>query len=233
MRALCHRLYGALNVAVLLGSSPAAGLGFDCITNNAAGDCSIGEAQLTVDVTDPGGDQVLFTFSNAGPAASVIADVYFDDGSLLQIASILNTPSMVAFSESADPPNLPGASNASPPFQATFSADADAPAPTNGVNPGESLGILFDLQTGTTFADVLADLADGSLRVGIHVQSFATGGSESFVNVPGPGPLTLLALGFGGVALGRRWRLPSAGRAQGGDADRHAQPPASARGSRC
>ena len=65
-----------------------------------------------------------------------------------------------------------------------------------GVNPGESLGILFDLQPGSAFGDVLAQLVSGELRIGIHVQGFASGGSESMVNVPEPGTGVLLGLGL-------------------------------------
>ena len=187
--ALCALWFAA-------GPSSAATLSFGCITNTIAGDCAIGAAQASVDVTDPGGGEVLFTFHNAGPAASSIADVYFDDGSLLAIAFIINGPG-VSFSQGASPPDLPGGNLASPPFTVTagFSADSDAPVQPNGVNPGEALGIRFTLQGGASTLDVLDDLADGSLRIGIHVQGFATGGSESFVNVPEPG-LALL-----GVAL--------------------------------
>ena len=70
------------------------------------------------------------------------------------------------------------------------------------------LHYLFDLQSGKIFADVLSDLSNRDLRIGIHVQGFASGGSESFVNhVPDAsimlllGP-ALLSLGL----LGRRRR---------------------------
>ena len=174
----------AFALTALTAPTPATALGFDCISDNLAGDCAIGEAQLSVDVSDPGGSQVLFTFTNSGPDASSITDVYFDDGALLGIAAIINDPPDVVFSVPATPSNLPSANSASPPFVTTagFSADSDPPPQPNGVNPGESLGIVFDLIGGLTFADVLADLADGSLRIGIHVQGFATGGSESLVN---------------------------------------------------
>ena len=161
-------------------------LGFVNITNNNPGDAAIGEAQLFVEVSDPGGDQVLFTFYNVGTEDSSIADVYFDDGSLLGIASIDDSHPGVSFSQGANPADLPGGNGISPPFEVTegFSADSDPPAQPNGVNPGEWLGILFDLQDGKTFADVLDDLATGALRIGIHVQGFASGGSESFINHP-------------------------------------------------
>jgi len=69
----------------------------------------------------------------------------FDDGSLVGIFSIDNSDPGVAFSDPAVPGNLPGANNASPAFVATtgFSADSDPPVQPNGVNPGETLGILF------------------------------------------------------------------------------------------
>ena len=193
-KALCTGVV-ALGAFWFAAPSSAATLGFGCITNSIAGDCAIGAAQTSVDVSDAGGGQVLFTFHNAGPAASSIADVYFDDGSLLALAFIVNGPG-VSFSQGASPPDLPGGNNASPPFTVTagFSADSDAPVQPNGVNPGEALGIRFTLQGGASYLDVLDDLADGSLRIGIHVQGFATGGSESFVNVPEPGALALLAV---------------------------------------
>ncbi|MFP3326110.1 hypothetical protein R0K05_23955, partial [Planococcus sp. SIMBA_160] len=75
---------------------------------------------------------------------------------------------------------------------AGFLADSDPAVQPNGVNPGETLGVIFDLQTGLGYQDVVdaialsqtnpsADLT-GGLRIGIHVQGFTGGGSESFVN---------------------------------------------------
>jgi hypothetical protein len=85
---------------------------------------------------------------------------------------------------------------------------------TNGVNPGEWLTIIWNLVAGTSFSDVIAALnlggdQAGSLRVGIHVQGFSNGGSESFVNstpapVPVPAAGLLLAGALGALALSRR-----------------------------
>ena len=211
--AACILLVGAIS------GMAAVTLTFDNITGNNLGDAAIGEAQLSVVVDDPNGtmdlnaDQVLFTFQNAGPDASSITDVYFDDGSLLGIADLIDADDNggdpgVDFSEGASPGNLPGGNNANPSFQATagFTADSDPPAQPNGVNPGETLGIIFDLQGTQTLADVYDELATGELRIGIHVQGFASGGSESFVNnpVPEPSQYALLAAGLGLAIVFRR-----------------------------
>jgi hypothetical protein len=200
-----------ISASAVATQSQAVTYGFDCITGNVAGDCSIGEAQLTVDVTDAGAGQVLFTFNNAGPEASSITDVYFDDGSISSIsaiASIDNSVPGVNFSIGAAPPDLPGGNSISPAFNATVGLTADSNPPTQprGVNPGETLGILVDLSAGVSYADLLSDISSMDLRIGIHVQGYATGGSESFINnVPVPAAVWLFGSGLLGlVGVARR-----------------------------
>jgi hypothetical protein len=73
-----------------------------------------------------------------------------------------------------------------------------------GVGPGESVTITFDLMAGGTYQDVIDELNDGTLRIGIHVVGFESGGSESFVHVPEPATASLLGMAATGLLLRRR-----------------------------
>ena len=205
----------ALLMAFFTTSATAVMVSFDCISGNSMANCSTGESQLSIDVTDQGSNQVLFTFNNAGPLASSITDVYFDDrNSLLSIASLIDNDEGVGgdagvdFSLGASPGNLPSANDADPDFVASMglSADSDAPVQPNGVNPGETLGILLNIVAMQDFNKVITDLISGELRVGIHVQGFGDGGSESFVStVPLPAAVWMLGAGLVGlITFGRK-----------------------------
>ena len=191
--------------------------GFYCITDNDPIDAGIGEAQLFVDVLN-GADEVQFNFRNVGPNPCTITDVYFDDGTLIGLIGLIDSDDSydgqvghpgVDFTIDADPPDLPGGELIDPPFQVDlgFSADSDPPPPSWGVEPpDEWLGVVFLLDGGNgDVYDVLDELDNGILRIGIHVQAFGGGSnSESFVNVPEPASMLLLSLG--GLALRRKRR---------------------------
>ncbi len=213
-------IWGLLILAI---PSPADTYDFVQITSNR--DYFADPSQFTVEVLAVVGspNQVSFTFYNAaGGVASSITDIYFEDGTLLGIASITDSGEGVAFNSPANPEGLPGG-NLAYPFSFTttegFSADADPPTAAQGVNPGEWVQITFNLIDDNTFDDVIAALnkpiteaadLEGSLRIGLHIQAFPGGSSQSFVNDtpgPGPGPLpvpettSLLLLGSGLIGL--------------------------------
>jgi hypothetical protein len=192
------------------------------IVENNSGIASIVASQLSVEVTDPGvSGQVLFTFSNTGSYSFYISDIYFDDGTLLGIASIDNSDPGVSFGFPASSGNLPGGNTVDPDFVTStdtghFSTDNDSGA-INGVHPGESVGIQFDLIGGNTFADTIdalnvgfnpstyytgSGLFDGwtsaNLRIGVHVQGIGDNGefSDTLILTPIPPSMIIGMLGI-------------------------------------
>lgn len=171
--------------------STATTIGFTQITNNGTENPS---AQLSVDISDSAG-RVLFKFNNAGPIASRISEVYWDD----DVGLLSNGPDVDATTTSvgvdlsdspANPANLPSGGTVS--FTADHSSGRRMAA-ANGVDPSEMAGFLFD----GNLSDVLNALDNGGLRIGMHVISIGTGAnSESFVNIPEPTALALFSAGL-------------------------------------
>jgi len=186
-----------------------------CVTDNNAGDCAIAFDQISLDVTSDGDDQVLFDFANTGSEMLTLARIYFDDGSLMELLSISNGGGVnFTFDPFPGPNDLPGGENAldqfgnPDPFVTTlgFLSGATAPPPTNGLEPGENVVLTFELAQGQTIDDILAELGDGTLRVGVHLINFASGGSESLTTIPEPGTFAMLGLGILGLGVIARRR---------------------------
>lgn len=226
---MCSRTLGAMGIAALLVSAGMAAanpiLSFTSISNNNAADAAAGEAQLRVELIASGGT-LGFKFTNIGSVASAITDIYFDDraGSLTTPLVITGSgtsgPTPVSFVQFASPSNLPGGGSLSPAFETTagFLAESTAPPSKNGVGntAGGEEWVTLTFNLSSNFADVMTAITNGGLRIGLHVQGFPGGGSESFVNsVPPPPPppppviplpgASALALG-GLLAVGARRR---------------------------
>ena len=175
--------------------------------------------QLSLDILEMGGgDQALFIFKNdiapyEGGEEGIITAVAFEDGALLD----MGVPYMYTGTEVDFEEVFTGWGGWGLPFDTThyFQANRETGQGFNinsGVNPGEALGILFDLDV--DFGDLMAALQQGfdgpivtgeSLRIGIHVQNLDPDGDESdaYILTPVPGAVLLgiLGLGVAGVKL--------------------------------
>jgi len=171
---------------------------------------------FTVTVTDEGWDssgkeEVGFKFENLSTAYSSVTHLFFDDGSLLDLEAFELSGQGVSFSQDKKGKNLPGGNTITPSFdkKADFSAGADPSVSHNGIHPGEWLKVVFSLQDGRTFEDVIYEIDNGgntsvdNLRIGIHIQGLgANDDSVSAINcknptcIPEPATVAILTVGF-------------------------------------
>lgn len=217
-RTIAQCVSAALAPALIGAAASGETFFFDGIvtSDSEIGDIIIGETQLSVDVTMPSADLVEFLISNEGDSASSVTGVYWDDRND-RLGEILNslTGEGVAFTEGGAPPVLPGGAEVG--FMEDRRVNALAPPPMQGINPGESLLVRFALADLTELfgepVDVISEVRTGQLRVGVHVQSFPGGGSESFVTrseiIPAPQAIGLASAGLCLMAMGlrRRWTV--------------------------
>jgi hypothetical protein len=209
-------LYLVLALVVILPAAARADLyGFYPITSNSGVQNTVA-LQLSVDITNPGGNQALFTFYNDGPAlspydvlspiTSQITTIYIDDnaGVLSGLASITQSPiGFTNFAPGATPTNIPGGNTAG--FSADTALSAQRSSPTGGIDVGEYVSILYNIVVGKNFADVINAMDLALMRVGLHVQGIQPSNlSDSFLTpVPGAVILGLLGLGIAGWKLRR------------------------------
>ena len=165
------------------------------------GNTTLDGTQFGVEVIDIGGGQVEFKLSNAGPTASRIHQIYWDDDASVLDSLFSADPGFGT--DPASPGNLPGGNNIA--FSADFGVDVNPPKPqTKAIGPGDMASFVFDLDGIATAADVDAAIVAGTLRLGIHVQGIdprvvVSSDSDAFVTGgnPIPEPTTLLLFGSG------------------------------------
>ena len=197
-----YALAFVLTLATLAISAPAAAVGlgtFGCITNNIAGDCAIGEAQLSATLVESGGD-VLLTLTMTGSDAGVVEQLFIESSIVSGITFQSSTAAgIVVFGSGQSGGTLPGGNMVG--FMEAFNISANNPKPRNGIGrhsqddlSPQAGAFLLEL-TGGSFDDLLSDL-----RIGVHVISFDTDGSESFISVV-PEPRTAMLLGLGLLML--------------------------------
>jgi len=154
-----------------------------------------GESQLYMDVTLLDMGQASLVFTNTGPVDSTISRIDFDFIPELCLNLVaINDGNGVEFQASpASPSNLPGGKSLNNAFISDLSVAAKNPSPQNGINPYDSVELVISYDDSRNLLDALEN---ENLRIGLHVQNFAGGYSESFVNVvPEPGTVYMLLVG--------------------------------------
>lgn len=178
-----------------LSAMPAEALMFEFADINS----NIGQGRF-VDVTESvtGADEILFMFT-IGPDGLDISDIYFADPTniLRDMVEIQNSAG-VSFTEDKNPKNFPGGNLIG--FITDFSAGAVG-AKSNGLNIGESLGIVFNLENGMKYNDTIVAMQTGDLRIGVHGSN---GGITPTSSVPEPATILLLGTGLVGLVGLRR-----------------------------
>src|SRR5262249_26423266 len=127
--------------------------------------------------TNLGNNEVVFMFSVKSGGLGEIAEMYFQDGTLLNLAAVninnvsINGVNFVADAQNpTNPRSLPRTQNLTPiPFISpdTFSADTVG-SNNNTVMAGEQSGIKFTLQNGYTYTDTVNALIQGASKATVN-----------------------------------------------------------------
>jgi len=171
---------------------------------NAPDDLS---SQFSLEVTAVGSGMVKFEFKNNVGMPSSIMGIFFDsDGSSLTLPMSIDNSAGTNFTDPAvSPAHLPGGGDVGFATTMNLSAGASNP-PTNGIDrSGESVELTFSIASGMTFDDIIDQIMDRTIWIGIRVQGIGDDGqfSDAYVT-DGPGKVIPLptgaALGFAGLA---------------------------------
>lgn len=183
--------------------------GFDAITTNSLYRSDVaGQLFMDANVTGAGLSSVMFT--NVGPLASTVTEIYFgsDEALNLNLDSILFQCPGVDFTISgATPQNPPGMNDFGNWWTITIAAaEASNPAAHKGIDPLECLNLQVSYDGSLSFSELIQF---GQLQVALHVTGQPDGNSDTFVNatsiVPEPASLALMGLvGTIGVFVRRR-----------------------------
>ncbi|MES2637070.1 MAG: VPLPA-CTERM sorting domain-containing protein [Pseudomonadota bacterium] len=193
-----------IGLLLVLGSATASATTYN-FTGIKADELDVSQ-QLSVNVVQ-NGTSVSFNFINDGgtEVQAFIRTIYFDFLGANLFSSLTQTGSTGFVNFVGTTPsnsNLPEGENLDP----DFTTDASAVRVTGRGQVGSSLDLGESLLLTAMLnadADILALLDSGALRIGLHVQGFASGGSDSYVNTP-PNAVPLPAAGwlFGSALIG-------------------------------
>jgi hypothetical protein len=175
---------------------PASGirLGFKPIDESGSVNDCLGAANFFMDITDISSRQIMITFHNRAPVSCAISDIIFADGDLFSI-------SVQSARGSVEPGKLActmdagagGRRHIPGPYHdygiERLAGDDAVPMKNlqDGIQPNESLGIIFDLQPGTTLVDFISALSTERLNISLKLLGDARGTAGILINDSSPG----------------------------------------------
>ena len=177
--------------------------GFDTVTTNSPFNSSVA-SQLFMDANEIGAGSSSVAFTNVGPLASTVTEIYFgsDEELNLNLDSILYQCPGVDFDISgATPANPPGMDDFGNWWTITIAAAEATPSPAaNGIDPFECLELQVSYDGLFSFSELIQL---GQLQVALHVTGLPDGESDTFVNdtVVIPEPASLVLIGSSGSLL--------------------------------
>jgi hypothetical protein len=169
---------------------------------------------LYMDVTSLDEDKVDFTFYNNSSTPCSIAKIFFGNLWLSKIEDITNGPGTKFDETFPELGNLPSGNTVGFYADPELNIGAENPPPKDGINAvielddpsdEEWVKVTFELEADRAFEDIIAELNNGSGRVGMHLIAFADDSSEGAVTTPEPA--TLCILGLGGLVLIRKRKV--------------------------
>ena len=177
-----------------VSAAPASAFNF----SNIAGGATDGDAYANnfgFNVINQGGSVFfdIFNYGNAAAPSMFISKVFFDDNRYLSAPwANVNNVGQVAFTGGANNDQLPQGGNN---FTTDYSFTRNpGNGNANGIQAGEKLGLAFV----GNYNNIVTALNNGSLKIGLHVQSLPNGASDSYISSNTqntPEPLTMLAAG--------------------------------------
>ena len=182
--------------------------GFDTVTTNSPLNSTIA-GQMFMDANVMGAGMSSVGFTNIGPLASTVTEIYFGSDEALN----LNLDSLIYCSPGVDF-DITGATPANPPGMNDFgnwwtitiaAAEATQSPAQNGIDPFECLELQVSYDGSLSFSELIQF---GQLQVALHVISLPDGESETFVNgtevIPEPASLVLIGVSGSLIAFVRR-----------------------------
>ncbi len=176
-------LAAAIASLSLAAAASAIPYGFERITDNNKEDVAF---QLTVEVDERAPGQIGFALANVGSIASIVTGLFFHDSlGLFKSGEVAEQSKGVSFQAGKKNANLPGGKPLGFETDLSFSR-ASKGGVGNGIDNAAFLSefAVFSLTLAAgDLKSVLSALDDGSLRLGLHVQSIGSAkGSDSFVS---------------------------------------------------